>query len=194
MTNPHSFPLEPTPIHVSDEVLDDLRARLALTRAPLDEGNEDWSYGVPDSYLRELIAYWQDAYDWRKAPMSTTRCLHLLLARQNQGPASHEPLFVERSACGRPKPSLGKNSGGLGDARAGRRPGSPLLRPRIDHLLATTRSSSCGERSRPRSRWRRSLSLRSRDDAAPSAAATLNTRANTLQVVSVLDHIEQIDR
>jgi Epoxide hydrolase N terminus len=52
MTNPHSFPLEPTPIHVSDEVLGDLRARLRLTRAPLDEGNEDWSYGVPNSYLR----------------------------------------------------------------------------------------------------------------------------------------------
>ena len=40
---PDAFPLEPTPIHVSDDVLDDLRARLALTRPPLDEGNEDWS-------------------------------------------------------------------------------------------------------------------------------------------------------
>jgi hypothetical protein len=57
MTNPHAFPLEPTPIHVSDEVLDDLRARLALTRAPLDEGNGDWSYGVADSYLRGLVGY-----------------------------------------------------------------------------------------------------------------------------------------
>ena len=59
MTTPHAFPLEPTPIHVSDEVLDDLRARLTLTRPPLDEGNGDWSYGVPDSYLRELVAYWR---------------------------------------------------------------------------------------------------------------------------------------
>ncbi len=67
MTNPHAFPLEPTLIHVSDEVLDDLRVRLALTRAPLDEGNGDWFYGVPDGYLRELIAYWRDGYDWRKA-------------------------------------------------------------------------------------------------------------------------------
>ena len=66
MTTPHAFPLEPTPIHVSDEVLDDLRARLTLTRPPLDEGNGDWSYGVPDSYLRELVAYWRDGYNWRK--------------------------------------------------------------------------------------------------------------------------------
>ena len=61
------FLLEPTPIRVSDEVLHDLRSRLALTRPPLDEGNEDWFYGVPDSYLRELVDYWRDGYDWRKA-------------------------------------------------------------------------------------------------------------------------------
>src|SRR6202034_1730441 len=24
-------------------------------------------YGVPDSYLRGLVAYWRDGYDWRKA-------------------------------------------------------------------------------------------------------------------------------
>src|SRR5580700_5462045 len=67
MTAAHPFPLEPAPIHVSDEVLDDLRARLALTRAPLDEGNGDWFYGVPNGYLRGLVAYWRDGYDWRKA-------------------------------------------------------------------------------------------------------------------------------
>jgi Epoxide hydrolase N terminus len=67
MTTPDAFPLEPTPIRVSDEVLDDLRARLALTRPPLDERNADWSYGVPDSYLRELVAYWRDGYNWRRA-------------------------------------------------------------------------------------------------------------------------------
>ena len=67
MTNSQPFPLEPTPIHVPDGVLDDLRARLTLTRPPLDEGNEDWFYGVPDSYLRELVAYWRDRYGWRKA-------------------------------------------------------------------------------------------------------------------------------
>ncbi|GAA0939485.1 epoxide hydrolase N-terminal domain-containing protein [Nonomuraea longicatena] len=49
MSTPRAFPLKPVPIHVSDEVLDDLRARLSSTRPPLDEGNEDWSYGVPDS-------------------------------------------------------------------------------------------------------------------------------------------------
>ena len=38
MTTSHAFPLEPTTIRVPDGVLDDLRARLALTRSPLDGG------------------------------------------------------------------------------------------------------------------------------------------------------------
>ncbi|TDD13220.1 hypothetical protein E1294_41830 [Nonomuraea diastatica] len=41
MSTPRAFPLKPVPIHVSDEVLDDLRARLTSTRPPLDEGNGD---------------------------------------------------------------------------------------------------------------------------------------------------------
>ncbi|MEV0379056.1 epoxide hydrolase [Nonomuraea sp. NPDC050643] len=61
------FPLEPEPIHVPDDVLDDLRQRLELTRWPQDVGNEDWRYGVNGAYLRELVDYWRTGYDWRKA-------------------------------------------------------------------------------------------------------------------------------
>jgi pimeloyl-ACP methyl ester carboxylesterase len=61
------FPLEPAPIHVPDEVLDDLRRRLELTRWPDDPGNQDWYYGVNRAYLQELVDYWRSGYDWRKA-------------------------------------------------------------------------------------------------------------------------------
>jgi pimeloyl-ACP methyl ester carboxylesterase len=61
------FPLTPTPIHVPDEVLADLRRRLELTRWPDDVGNEDWRYGVSRAYLQELVDYWRTGYDWRKA-------------------------------------------------------------------------------------------------------------------------------
>ena len=50
------FPLEPAPIHVPDEVLDDLRARLALTRPPLDEGNEDKERGKGNAARRSAAA------------------------------------------------------------------------------------------------------------------------------------------
>ena len=89
--------LEPTPIHVSDEVLDDLRARLALTRPPLDEGNEDWFYGVPDSYLRELVAYWRDGYDWRKAEAAINAYEHYQVQRRRCPGALH--------AQARPRPA-----------------------------------------------------------------------------------------
>jgi pimeloyl-ACP methyl ester carboxylesterase len=62
-----NIPLEPAPIHVSDAVLDDLRARLRLTRLPLDAGNDDGYYGVSRAYLAELVDYWLHHYDWRKA-------------------------------------------------------------------------------------------------------------------------------
>ncbi|MFC8126959.1 epoxide hydrolase family protein [Streptomyces sp. NPDC057302] len=61
------FPLTPEPIHVPDAVLDDLRARLRLTRWPDDVGNEDGYYGVRRGYLQELAEYWLHQYDWRKA-------------------------------------------------------------------------------------------------------------------------------
>ncbi|WP_369230250.1 epoxide hydrolase family protein [Streptomyces sp. R21] len=70
------FPLEPTPIHVDDSVLDDLRARLRLTRLPADAGNEDGYYGVRSAYLRELVDHWLHHYDWRKAEAAINRYEH----------------------------------------------------------------------------------------------------------------------
>ncbi|MFC9690803.1 epoxide hydrolase family protein [Kribbella sp. NPDC056951] len=59
--------LEPTPILVSDEVLDDLRRRLRSTKWPRETGNDDGFYGVRRTDLQELVEYWADGYDWRAA-------------------------------------------------------------------------------------------------------------------------------
>ncbi|WP_406047660.1 epoxide hydrolase family protein [Kribbella sp. NBC_00889] len=61
------FPLEPTPIHVPDDVLDDLRRRLTATKWPLDAGNDDGFYGVRRTQLQALVEYWADGFDWRAA-------------------------------------------------------------------------------------------------------------------------------
>lgn len=61
------FPLTPEPIHVPDTVLDDLKARLRLTRWPDDVGNDDGYYGVRRGFLQELADHWLHRYDWRKA-------------------------------------------------------------------------------------------------------------------------------
>ena len=46
--------------------LDDLADRLRRTRFADDFANEEWSYGVPGAYLRELVEYWRDGFDWRR--------------------------------------------------------------------------------------------------------------------------------
>jgi hypothetical protein len=61
------FPLQPKPIHVADEQLADLNTRLKATRWPLDARNDDWYYGVSETYLKDLVDYWADGFDWSKA-------------------------------------------------------------------------------------------------------------------------------
>ena len=57
--------IRPFRIAATDDELADLRRRLAATRWPDPEPVDDWSQGIPLSYLRELCAYWADGYDWR---------------------------------------------------------------------------------------------------------------------------------
>ncbi len=56
---------KPFTVEVADEVLDDLRARLARTRWPEPLPGPGWTYGVDRGYLRELVGYWEGSFDWR---------------------------------------------------------------------------------------------------------------------------------
>src|SRR5574338_1496887 len=51
-------------VNIAGEVLQDLRERLQHTRWPADVGNGDWSYGVNRDYLRPLVEYWAQEFDW----------------------------------------------------------------------------------------------------------------------------------
>ncbi|GAA1755768.1 epoxide hydrolase family protein [Agromyces humatus] len=53
-------------ISVAADLLDDLRARLARTRftAPSASG---WDAGTDPAYLRSLVTYWANGFDWRAA-------------------------------------------------------------------------------------------------------------------------------
>ncbi len=57
--------ITPYRIHISDEVLTDLKQRLARTRFPDEIPGADWDYGTNLQYLKELVAYWRDKFDWR---------------------------------------------------------------------------------------------------------------------------------
>src|SRR5689334_22659676 len=57
--------VEPFQIHISDEVLDDLRARLRRTRWPDQIPGIGWKQGTELDWLQHLVSYWSDKFDWR---------------------------------------------------------------------------------------------------------------------------------
>ena len=52
-------------LKVAQHTLDDLRRRLANTRWIDEIKNADWDYGVNLQYLKSLVQYWKDDFDWR---------------------------------------------------------------------------------------------------------------------------------
>ncbi len=63
-------------IHIGDEVLADLKRRLAATRFPDQIPGTGWRYGTDLDYMRELVAYWRDRYDWRVHERELNRLEH----------------------------------------------------------------------------------------------------------------------
>lgn len=57
--------LVPFSIAVPEATLRDLRRRLELTRLPPEVSDASWSYGTDRDFMRQVIAYWHDHYDWR---------------------------------------------------------------------------------------------------------------------------------
>ncbi len=57
----------PFTIRIQQAELDDLAARLDRVRWPDEETTEDWSQGIPLAYVHELVSYWREQYDWRRA-------------------------------------------------------------------------------------------------------------------------------
>jgi pimeloyl-ACP methyl ester carboxylesterase len=55
---------EPFTAHTNPDALDDLRARLRATRWPDAPQGAGWSLGTDIDYLRELVTYWADEFDW----------------------------------------------------------------------------------------------------------------------------------
>lgn len=58
--------IKPFSVQVPQQVLDDLKLRLSLTRWPDQLEGAGWDYGTDLSYLKELTDYWQHTFDWRK--------------------------------------------------------------------------------------------------------------------------------
>ena len=57
--------IRPFTIDIPDEVLTDLKDRLARTRLPEQSPGTGWDQGANRAYMMELLAYWEDEFDWR---------------------------------------------------------------------------------------------------------------------------------
>jgi pimeloyl-ACP methyl ester carboxylesterase len=62
---PTAATIRPFKMHVPDQVLVDLRHRLAETKWPDQLPGTNWEYGADIKKVRELADYWQNGYDWR---------------------------------------------------------------------------------------------------------------------------------
>ena len=60
-------PLQSTPfsIQIEPEILADLRERIRKTRWPDQAPGAAWEQGTDLEYLRQLLAYWADEFDWQ---------------------------------------------------------------------------------------------------------------------------------
>jgi len=67
------FSVKPFRIHISDEILSDLLERLERTRWPDEIPNAGWTYGTDLAYLKALVTYWHDQFNWRKQEIELNR-------------------------------------------------------------------------------------------------------------------------
>ena len=56
---------QPFTLDVPDAAIADLKTRLGLTRFPDAAPGEPWAFGSSVAYVRDLVAYWKDDFDWR---------------------------------------------------------------------------------------------------------------------------------
>ncbi|HWD07364.1 MAG TPA: epoxide hydrolase [Amycolatopsis sp.] len=59
--------MKPFRIHVPQEDLDDLHARLVRTRWPDQPDDAGWDLGIPVDEVRDLAEHWRLRFDWRAA-------------------------------------------------------------------------------------------------------------------------------
>ena len=116
-------------IHVSDLVLEDLGDRLAATRFPDEIEDTGWEYGMPMGYLRELVEYWRNEYDWRAQEARLNELRHFRTRIDGHSDPLHpRPFAAPEGHAAAPRPRL-----------AGLRRGVPRRDPAVDRAREARR-------------------------------------------------------
>src|SRR4051794_27082824 len=77
--------IEPFTLTTAPAALEDLRTRLRATRWPDAPEDAGWSLGTDVGYLRELVAYWADEFDWQAREAALNRLPHVRVALAGLG-------------------------------------------------------------------------------------------------------------
>ena len=64
---------EPFTVFIDESVLIDLRDRLRRTRWPIEAEAAPWTHGASLEYMKRVVAYWTDGYDWRRSEAALNR-------------------------------------------------------------------------------------------------------------------------
>jgi hypothetical protein len=83
-TTSTSAAIRPFKIEIAERDLDDLRERLARTRLPQEAPGDNWDYGTPNHYLREMVDHWQTGFDWRAQEARMNEFPHYLTEIDDQ--------------------------------------------------------------------------------------------------------------
>jgi microsomal epoxide hydrolase len=73
----------PFTLRVPDADIADLKARLARTRLPDAAPGDPWAYGTSVEYMRGLLAYWRETFDWRAEEAKLNAYPQFKLARDD---------------------------------------------------------------------------------------------------------------
>ncbi|XP_013391672.1 epoxide hydrolase 1-like [Lingula anatina] len=63
-------------IMVTDSIIDDLKERLSKTRYFDSLEDANFNYGFSVDYMKEVVKYWSEKYDWRKAELELNEYKH----------------------------------------------------------------------------------------------------------------------
>lgn len=67
---------QPYTINIPQSMLDDLHNRLAATRWPDELSGVGWGQGTDLGYLKSLVSYWQNDFDWRTQEANLNQLQH----------------------------------------------------------------------------------------------------------------------
>ena len=92
--------MKPFTLHVDDATLDDLNQRLARVRWPGEPVDAGWRYGANLGYMRRLVDYWRNEFDWRAAEARLNRFPQFTAAVEGADGQALDIHFIHEKGSG----------------------------------------------------------------------------------------------